>query len=93
MIRFRKKKIEPTPAEIVQAERDKVMNSFNMFKKLKDDVAESNDKIRSAAKESEKRRELYLAMIENEEKTIATADDELIANNRLIRKLNEFIQR
>jgi hypothetical protein len=80
-----------TPAEVIQVEQNKVAESFGLFTKLRNDIADSIDRIHEAKKESIKRKESLLAQVEQEHKTIELADAEMQVQSGLLLKVEEFI--
>jgi hypothetical protein len=88
-MKLRKKQL--TPAEIIQAEQNKVSESFGMFTKLRNDIKESITKIQGAKIESGKRIESLKAQMKNEENTQELAEAEINANMGLLSKIEEFI--
>lgn len=85
------KKRQLTPSEVIQQEQNKVMESFGLFTKLRNNITDSITKIQEAKVESGKRRDSLIAQIAHEERTIQIADAEIQANTGLLSKIEEFI--
>lgn len=86
-----KKKRILTPAEVIQAEQNKLEQSFGLFTKLRNDIKSSIDTVKGAKVESEKRKASLEAQVKREQQTMELADAEIQAQLGLLGKIEEFI--
>lgn len=79
-----------TPTEKVQDAQGRVEGALSMFSLAVNEIDEANKTLQEALVEDQKNKEVLLAKVDNVDKNMGRANDEIAANNNLKERLKEF---